>query len=120
MRVASERINNLLPLEGGDIKISEGNRSLARIPFGSLVESGYVRPGTRLWGPGRRVGASVRADGSLDMAGTTGSIHKMGAAAQGLPSCNGWTFWHFEDDDGRLVPLDARRQAFRHATAVDG
>ena len=42
------------------------------------------------------------------------------AAAQGLPSCNGWTFWHFEDDDGRLVPLDARRQAFRHATAVDG
>jgi modification methylase len=54
------------------------------------------------------------------MAGTTGSIHKMGAAAQGLPSCNGWTFWHIEDDDGRLVPLDARRQAFRHATAVDG
>jgi modification methylase len=120
VRVASERINNLLPLDGGDIKISEGNRSLARIPFGSLVESGYVRPGTRLWGPGRRVGASVRADGSLDMAGTTGSIHKMGAAAQGLPSCNGWTFWHIEDDDGRLVPLDARRQAFRHATAVDG
>ena len=120
VRVASERINNLLPLEGGDIKISEGARAQARIPFGSLVESGFVRPGTRLWGPGRRVGASVRADGSLDMAGTTGSIHKMGAAAQGLPSCNGWTFWHIEDDDGRLVPLDARRQAFRHATAVDG
>ena len=117
VRVASERINNLLPLDGGDIKISEGTRSLARIPFGSLVESGLVRPGTRLWGPGRRVGARVRADGSLDMAGRTGSIHQMGAAAQGLPSCNGWTFWHVEDDDGQLVPLDARRQVFRQSTA---
>ena len=118
VRVASARINNLLPLDGGDIKISEGTRSLARIPFGSLVESGVVRPGTRLWGPGRRVGARVRADGSLDMAGRTGSIHQMGAAAQGLPSCNGWTFWHVEDDDGQLVPLDARRQMFRQVTAA--
>ena len=119
VRVAEQRIANLLPLDGGDIKISEGKRAEARIPFGSLVESGYVRPGTRLWGPGRRVGACVRADGSLDMAGRTGSIHQMGAAAQDLPSCNGWTFWHVEDDDGRLVPLDARRQAFRQSTAVD-
>lgn len=119
VRVAQQRIDNLLPLDGGDIKISEGKRAETRIPFGSLVESGHVRPGTRLWGPGRRVGASVRADGSLDMAGRTGSIHQMGAAAQGLPSCNGWTFWHIEDDDGRLVPLDARRQAFRQSTALD-
>ena len=118
VRVASKPINNLLPLDGGDIQISEGTRSLARIPFGSLVESGVVRPGTRLWGPGRRVGARVRADGSLDMAGRTGSIHQMGAAAQGLPSCNGWTFWHVEDDDGQLVPLDARRQMFRQSTAA--
>ena len=118
VRVAQERIDNLLPLDGGDIKISEGTRGQARIPFGSLVESGLVRPGTRLWGPGRRVGARVRADGSLDMAGRTGSIHQMGAAAQGLPSCNGWTFWHVEDDDGQLVPLDARRQTFRQSTAA--
>ncbi|MEI6485931.1 MAG: site-specific DNA-methyltransferase [Sphingomonadales bacterium] len=119
VKVAQARIDALLPLDGGDIKFSEGKRAEARIPFGSLVESGLVRPGTRLWGPGRRVGASVRADGSLDMAGRTGSIHQMGAAAQGLPSCNGWTFWHIEDDDGRLVPLDARRQAFRLSTAGD-
>ena len=118
VRVAQERIDNLLPLDGGDIKISEGTRGQARIPFGSLVESGLVRPGTRLWGPGRRVGARVRADGSLDMAGRTGSIHQMGAAAQDLPSCNGWTFWHVEDDDGQLVPLDARRQTFRQSTAA--
>ena len=119
VRLAERRIADLLPLEGGAMEISEGKRAEPRIPFGSLVESGSVRPGTRLWGPGRRVGASVRADGSLDMAGRTGSIHQMGAAAQGLPSCNGWTFWHIEEE-GRLVPLDAKRQAFRQATAAGG
>jgi modification methylase len=38
-----------------------------------------------------------------------GSIHKVGALVQNAPSCNGWTFWHFERD-GRLVPLDVLRE----------
>jgi modification methylase len=42
----------------------------------------------------------------------TGSIHQLGAAAQGLPSCNGWTFWHIEEA-GKLVPLDAKRAVYR-------
>jgi modification methylase len=82
------------------------------------VERGLIRPGTPLWGPGKRHAARVRADGSIDMAGHTGSIHKMGAAAQGLPSCNGWTFWHTESQDGRLVPIDTHRQAARQAVAA--
>jgi modification methylase len=119
-RLAQQRIDNLLALDGGETRISAGRRAEPRIAFGSLVESGMVRPGTRLWGPGRRFGAQVRADGSLDMAGRTGSIHQMGAAAQGLPSCNGWTFWHTEADDGQLVPIDAARQSYRATTAVAG
>ena len=39
---------------------------------------------------------------------SAGSIHKVGALVQNAPSCNGWTFWHFERD-GRLVPLDVLR-----------
>jgi modification methylase len=41
-----------------------------------------------------------------------GSIHKTGALAQGLPACNGWTFWHHERGD-RLEPIDTLRTAFR-------
>ena len=26
----------------------------------------------------------------------SGSIHRVGAAVQGLEACNGWTFWHAE------------------------
>jgi modification methylase len=28
------------------------------------------------------------------------------------PSCNGWTFWHYEDR-GRLLPLDVLRTRLR-------
>jgi modification methylase len=42
----------------------------------------------------------------------TGSIHKIGALAQGLPACNGWTFWHFERE-GRFAPIDVLRSMVR-------
>jgi modification methylase len=117
VKVAEERIAALLPLSGGDMpgsawEVSQGKRGETRIPFGSLVESGLVRPGTRLIDPQRRHSAEVRADGSLCMGTKTGSIHQLGAAAQGLPSCNGWTFWHIEEA-GKLVPLDAKRAVYR-------
>ena len=43
-----------------------------------------------------------------------GSIHRIGALAQGLEACNGWTFWHVETPKGlhahrRIARADARR-----------
>jgi modification methylase len=52
----------------------------------------------------------VGPDGSLSAGDVRGSIHKVGATLQNAPTCNGWTFWHFERD-GVLVPLDALRTA---------
>jgi len=54
------------------------------------------------------VAAVVAADGTVLAAGVRGSIHKVGAAVTNAPSCNGWTFWHFERA-GKLVPLDVLR-----------
>jgi modification methylase len=45
----------------------------------------------------------------------SGSIHKLGATVQGAPSCNGWTFWHYESADG-LKPIDTLRQTYLLAT----
>ena len=36
----------------------------------------------------------------------------VGAALQGLPACNGWTFWHIKRS-GRLVPIDNSRTIIR-------
>jgi modification methylase len=43
---------------------------------------------------------------------TVGSIHRIGALAQGLDACNGWAFWHVETPKG-LVSIDALRAEVR-------
>ena len=91
-------------------------RQEPRIPFGQVVELGLLPAGTTLFDHSRRYSARVRADGNLvarnHVGDHKGSIHKVGAALQGLPSCNGWTFWHFENK-GKVWPLDVLRQEIR-------
>ena len=95
-----------------DLKTVTGKRAEPRIPFGALVESGYLKPGDRLFSSTRRHEARVRIDGSLTNGDAVGSIHRLGAHVQRAPSCNGWTFWHFEDRSG-LKPIDMLRIKFR-------
>jgi modification methylase len=90
-------------------------REQPRVAFGLLVESGMVPAGSRLMDSKRRWSASVNADGSIACEDHAGSIHKVGAALQGAPSCNGWTFWHVEEA-GKLQPIDALRQ--KHLAAL--
>ena len=54
----------------------------------------------------------VRVDGTLAGADRSGSIHQLGAALEGAPSCNGWTYWHFRRD-GQTIPIDVLRQQVR-------
>ena len=110
--VAARRIAAVKPIPAADRVVTEDARAAPRVPFGALVEAGLLRPGATLTDMKRRYRARVRADGSVMMDGRAGSIHQLGAAAQGLPSCNGWTFWHVEKRD-KLVPLDAMRTAYR-------
>lgn len=102
-RIARER-----PVPGDGVAVTPSKRDAVRVPFGSLVERGLVPPGTEVFDRTRRVRAVVVADGTLSSGPHRGSIHRVGAAVQNAPSCNGWTFWHLERD-GALVPLDALR-----------
>jgi modification methylase len=110
VKVARERIDSTLPLDESAMKTVADKREQPRVAFGVLVESGLVPPGTSLTDAKRRWTASVGADGSIVCDTQGGSIHKVGAALQGAPSCNGWTFWHV-DQSGTLTMLDAFRQA---------
>jgi len=114
--VAEERIAASLPLDESSLTIMQSAKGQPRVAFGTLVETGYVTPGTVLLDARRRWRASVRADGSLTCeGGETGSIHKLGATLQGAPSCNGWTFWHIEGEGG-LTLIDSLRQTYLLAT----
>jgi modification methylase len=116
VRVARERIDSTLELDESAMKTMASKRSAPRVPFGALVEIGMIQPGTVLTDTKRRWQARVRADASIEMDGQAGSIHRIGALAQGAPACNGWAFWHFEDE-GALIPLDSLRQ--RHLLSLD-
>jgi len=109
VKVAQERIASTLPLDESAMGVMTETRSQPRVAFGLLVESGMIAPGSMLTDSKRRWSARVRADGSIDCVGHSGSIHKVGAALQGAPSCNGWTFWHVEQD-GALTLIDSYRQ----------
>jgi len=112
IKAARERLRAVVPAAAEDIALTRTKREEVRVPFGQVVERGLLEPGTKLYDPGRRWAARVRADGSLAVDGATGSIHQIGAHVQGLPACNGWTFWHFAVD-GKLKPIDLLRQQVR-------
>jgi modification methylase len=115
VKVARERIESTLPLDESAMLTVPDKRDQPRVAFGLLVESGMVPAGSILTDSKRRWSASVRADGSIVSGPHAGSIHKVGAALQGAPSCNGWTFWHL-DQRNALQPLDALRQ--QHLAAL--
>jgi modification methylase len=116
IEAAQERIDAALPLDESAVTTMMAPRQAPRVAFGTLIETGYLTPGTVLSDTKRRWRAVVKADGSLlTDCGTAGSIHKVGATLQNAPSCNGWTFWHYEAENG-LKPIDALRQTYLLAT----
>jgi modification methylase len=116
-RIAAERIAQIEPLADPVVALGPTRRSEPRVPFASLIEAGLITPGDILWDSKRRYQAMVRPDGALAYEQIIGSIHKIGALAQGLPACNGWTFWHVERE-GRLQLIDELRRDMRQIMAA--
>ena len=112
---AIKRIEKELPLDESALQTMQSRKAAPKVAFGALVENGMIQPGTEVFDKKRRWTAKVRADGSLSFGKQTGSIHGLGKDLQGAPSCNGWTFWHYETG-GEVKPIDAARQLYLLAT----
>ena len=111
-RAAEKRMAAVKPLEAPSIAPFITAREAPRVPFSALIERGLISPGVQLTDAKKRHKALVRADGALSLGERVGSIHRIGALAQGLDACNGWTFWHIETDKG-LTPIDTFRAQVR-------
>jgi len=109
--VAKKRISHVRKFDKAALEVSTSKRAEPRVPFGQLVERGMLRPGELLTSP-RGKAAKVRADGTLVADDIKGSIHQVGAALEGAPSCNGWTYWHFRKE-GKDISIDVLRQQIR-------
>ena len=122
IKEAKKRIKNVTLLGKKDLEVTESKKNQIRVPFGSLVESGIIKPGSVLKGPknlkAKKFSATVRVDGSVYSEGEKGSIHQISAKLQGKESCNGWTFWHLENN-GELQLIDNLRTNFINAKKVN-
>ncbi|MEX0842271.1 MAG: site-specific DNA-methyltransferase [Xanthobacteraceae bacterium] len=111
-KAAEMRIAAVEPLPQATLAPFMTAREAPRVAFATLVERGLVRPGKHLFDAKRRHKALVRADGAICIGDSVGSIHRIGALAQGLDACNGWTFWHVETEKG-LTSIDEFRTIVR-------
>lgn len=115
IKAAQKRLDGIKALGDGEILQTPSKREQPRIPFGTLIEQGLLKPGTVLTDSKNCHEATIGADGSLITNQYRGSIHKVGAAVQDAPSCNGWTFWHYKAGQ-KNVPIDELRQRIRNET----
>ena len=113
---AAKRIAAIKPADAEALSVTPSKRAAPRVPFGSIIEKGLLKPGETLYAPKKQHEARVRADGSIAVHGpdgaVEGSIHKIGAHVQKADACNGWTYWHYETKTG-LKPIDFLREKMR-------
>jgi len=109
---AYKRIKNTKVIEDEYLDTLQNNKSKPRIPFGSLVEMGVIKPGTEIYDQKKKVNAKIMVDGSIKHQEFEGSIHKIAAKIVGTESCNGWTYWHYQSGNS-LKPIDELRQRLR-------
>src|SRR5947209_4322224 len=113
---AETRISQVEPLPEPSLAPFMTARGAPRVPFSALIERGMIRPGETLFDARRKVTALVRADGAVQLGNVVGSIHRVGALAQGAEACNGWTYWHVERRK-KLTSIDEFRAEIRESIA---
>jgi len=113
IKLAKKRLKNTNPLSDETVKMTKSRKDLPKVPFGELVEQGIIPPGAVLTDKKERYKATVSIDGTLKVKNLSGSIHQLGAKVQGLPSCNGWDFWHIKENSKSKL-IDKIRSEYRN------
>lgn len=121
IRAAKKRVDGILQLEfDPPVYVTPDPRKLERVPFGSLVEHGYLSPGQKLFfGKESEIEAVVLADGNILCQGRRGTIHEIARSLRN-GSSNGWTLWYYWDEEaqGRKLIDDLRKKYRDDSTVV--
>lgn len=110
IKVAEKRIAAVTsaPAEG---LLLPTKQKQVRVPFGALIENGYLKPGQKLqFAKGKRE-AVILANGHIKCGKLIGSIHTIARELTNAPA-NGWEMWLYTER-GTLKPINALREKFR-------
>jgi DNA modification methylase len=110
INLARERVEKAEPVDSQLLEYRTEKRG-PRVPFGNLLERGYVRPGEQLYSADKKYKAEVQADASLLCNGQAGSIHAVSALVTGKEKQNGWEFWYVKRGS-KMVSIDEVRHDY--------
>ena len=108
--VATERVNSITTLAKELLEYSVEIKK-PKVPFGNLIESGYIEVGQKLFSKDKLYEAVVNADASVNCKELIGSIHSVSKQLLNKPSNNGWTYWYIENSKG-LICIDELRTEY--------
>jgi len=114
IKVAGKRIAAVTEADSEAVHIEK--RRQARVPFGALVENGFLNPGQSLYFRKNGKRAKVLANGHIKCGGLTGSIHGVARSLMDGAPVNGWDVWYYKDEHDQRQPLDKLRIKFRELT----
>lgn len=110
INVANERLKKIEPLSAPLLEYKVEKKK-PKVPFGNLIQTGYIAVGEKLYSKDERISAVVLADASLANGSVVGSIHKVSATVLNKEANNGWAFWYVKRE-GRLTSIDELRHAY--------
>ena len=111
IRVAQERIDAVRQADSEAVEIEK--RKQPRVPFGTLLENGIVRPGQFLYFSKNGRKAKILSNGHIRCGDYTGSIHGVARLLMNGAPANGWDLWFYKDESGKKIPIDTLREKFR-------
>ncbi|MGB2965096.1 MAG: DNA methyltransferase [Anaerolineales bacterium] len=114
--IAQDRINQVQSEEYSEktFDIKDNKRLAPRVPFPRLLEYGLIKPGQVLYfNQDPKITATVKPNGNLHYNGFEGSIHQTAKHILGGKPGNGWLYWFFENENGKILTIDTLREIIR-------
>ena len=116
IKVARERLDKIIPVDNS-LTQYEIEKRKPKVPFGNLIEKGFIKAGENLYSKNLKYVATVNADASIVWENKTGSIHKISATILNKENNNGWTFWYIKRKNN-LVSIDDLRSEYEKLVSV--
>ncbi len=102
VKIAKERIEGITPIETELLNYHIEIKP-PRVPFGNLIEKGFIKIGEDIFSPEKKHIATVNANASITLNGFVGSIHKVGAKILNKKSHNGWRYWYVKRNENYVL-----------------
>ncbi|NSW44222.1 MAG: site-specific DNA-methyltransferase [Bacteroidales bacterium] len=113
VKIGTERVEKIIPLSIPLLEYRIEKRK-PKVPFGNLIEKGYIKIGEYLYSKDEKYRAQVQADASILLDGEiVGSIHKISAKILKKENHNGWTFWYIKRGN-QFISIDQLRHDYEN------